>query len=224
MKIAGIDPSINSSGKVIMDLCDDTYHIKSIKYYAYNSVKKNVIDSENVSVDYLGSNYTSKVMYDRQDIAYNILLKDMEDVKHVAVEGYAFGSTASRALIQMGEFIGGIKKTFYDLGKGVISYPPTAIKRFATNSGTSDKSAMVAAIKMKYLEYYPKEFDSLKQYESPHSDMVDAFWIAEVLRNHLIYDVYGSDKLPDDIVTLLNYSSSKKVHSIVDTVLYKKKV
>ena len=35
MKIAGIDPSMNSSGKVIMDLDDGTFDIRDIQFYGY---------------------------------------------------------------------------------------------------------------------------------------------------------------------------------------------
>ncbi len=223
MKIAGIDPSINSTGKCIMDLDDDTYEVKSIKFYGYSTVGKNQYNTDSVTVDHLGSKYTSKLMYERQDIAYNILKKDMEDVKHIAFEGYAFGKQGTRSLVQLGEFIGGMKKLFYDMGKGIILYPPKTVKKFATGNGNADKVLMCDSFKAVYSSLYPEEFNEFKNYESPMADMVDAFWMAETLRNHLIYDILGEELLESGIVGLLEFKSTKKTLSIVDTPLVIKK-
>ena len=50
MKICGIDPSINSSGKCILEL-DDKYDIVSVKLYAYNTTLNRCITSENFMVE-----------------------------------------------------------------------------------------------------------------------------------------------------------------------------
>jgi len=221
MKIAGIDPSMNSSGKCIMDL-DENYKINSIHYYGYHTTKIRSISGERVEIAHIGNKYSSLNMFDRQNLAYDILNKDMEDVKHVALEGYAFGKTGSSSLIQLGEFGGGLRKFFYDQGKGVIFYPPTTVKHFATGSGAADKIRMAESIKQLYPECYPSIFESFHQYESPHSDLCDAFWICEVLRNHLIYDVFGSDALEEHIRLLLEFKSVKKSSSIIETKLFLK--
>jgi Holliday junction resolvasome RuvABC endonuclease subunit len=221
MKICGIDPSINSSGKCIMEL-DDNYNIIGVKLYGYNKTNKRCISGENFIVDRLGTKYDKLNMFERQDIAYEILNKDMEDVKHIAFEGYAFGKSGSRALIQLGEFIGGMKKMFYDQGKGIIIYPPKVVKRFATGNGNADKIMMSNMFKEEFPQFYPEGFSLFPQNQDPHSDMCDAFWIAETLRNHLIYDILGEEHLDEGTVALLEEKSSKKVSSIVETELLKK--
>lgn len=223
MKIAGIDPSINSSGKCIMDLNDEDFSIKSINFYGYHTTKVRSIQIGNLCINHIGTKYSSLSMFERQDLAYDILNKDMEDVKHVAFEGYAFGKKGTSSLIQLGEFNGGMKKLFYDQGKGIVIYPPTTIKHFATGSGAADKVGMVESFKQLYPDYYPPSFNELPQYDSPHSDLCDAFWICEILRNHLIYDVFGESKLKPSTARLLEYKASKKSTCIVETELVIKK-
>lgn len=205
-----------------MDLDDETYEIKQLKFYGYHTTKVREFLGKNVSVKHLGSKYTSKVMFERQEIAYNILQDDMEDVQHVAFEGYAFGKQGTRSLVQLGEFIGGMKKMFYDMGKGIIIYPPKTVKKFATGNGNADKVLMCDAFKTLNPDLYPSEFQEFEQYESPMADMVDAFWIAETLRNHLIYDILGEECLDPGTVALLESKSTKKTESIVETNLVKK--
>lgn len=223
MQICGIDPSMNSTGKCVMELDDTTFAIKSMKFYGYNSVNSRCLNGDNVILTSVGSKYLKDNMFNRQNIAYEIIAKDMEVVKHVAFEGYAFGATKTNSIFQIGEFVGGMKKMFYDMGKGIIVYPPSVIKRFATGSGSADKTQMSAMFKEEYPNLYPSLFDSFPQNESPHSDLCDAFWIAEALRNHIIYETLGSKALSDTMVALLEYKSNKKIQSIVDTTIVKKK-
>lgn len=222
MKICGIDPSMNSSGKCIMDLDPKDFSIKNIKFYGYNSVKIRCISEGNVNLTSVGTKYLKSNMFDRQNAAYKIINEDMEDVKHVAFEGYAFGATKTNSIFQIGEFVGGMKKMFYDAGKGIMIYPPSVVKRFATGSGSADKTQMSAMFKEEYPHLYPEQFNLLPQNESPHSDLCDAFWITEILRNHIIYDTLGSSALSDNMVTLIEYKSGKKIQSISETKIIKK--
>jgi len=222
MKICGIDPSMNSSGKCIMELGPNNFSIIDIKFYGYNSVKIRCINEENVNLTSVGTKYLKSNMFDRQNIAYEIINEDMDDVKHVAFEGYAYGATKTNSIFQIGEFIGGMKKMFYDAGKGIMIYPPSVIKRFATGSGSADKTQMSAMFKEEYPQLYPKQFDKLPQNDSPHSDLCDAFWIAEVLRTHIIYDTLGAEALTEGKVTLIEHKSSKKIQSISETKIIKK--
>jgi Holliday junction resolvasome RuvABC endonuclease subunit len=207
-----------------MDLDDDTYQIKSLKFYGYDKAKIREFMGEQVFVHHLGSKYTNKIMYERQDIAYDIVKKDMEDVVHIAFENYAFGKQGTRSLVQLGEFIGGMKKLFYDMGKGIVLYPPKTVKKFATGNGNADKVLMCDVFQKTCPHLYPEEFSQFKNYESPLADMVDAFWIAETLRNHLIYDILGTEALEAGIVGLLESKSTKKTDSIVETPLVRKDV
>ena len=228
MKICGIDPGMNSTGKCIMTLDDKTFDIVDVQLYGFNKVIKRCLSGQNCRIFHTSTKYTQMPMYDRQNMAYDILLKDMEDVKHVAFEGYAYGYSdkekSSGRLIEIGEFVGGMKKLFYDLGKGIIIYPPTSIKKFATGNGAAGKIMMCEMFALKYPKYYPSEvFSQLPQFEDPHADICDAFWIAHTLRYHLIYEILGTDSLNPGIVALLESKSTNDSDSIVETVLVKKK-
>lgn len=225
MKICGIDPSINSSGKCILDLDDENdYNIISATFYGYNITKNRCFSRRgNVEIFHVGTKYAKLNMFDRQNMVYAYMKKDMEDVTHVAFEGYAFNAGSTRSIFQLGEFIGGMKKLYYDMGCGIIIYPPRSVKLFATGNGNADKSQMCMAFKNEYPDHYPEEFELMKQYVDPHADLCDAFWMAETLRNQLIYDIIGPDHMDEGTVALLESKSTKKSHSIIETGLVKKK-
>ena len=210
-----------------MTLDDGTYDILDVQLYGYNSTKKRCVSGLNCRVDHVGTKYTKMNMFDRQNIAYDVLTLDMEDVKHVAFEGYAYGfakkSQESGRLVQLGEFIGGMKKFFYDAGKGIIIYPPRTVKRFATGNGNAGKTMMCEMFEEEYPQYYPREvFNNLPQFIDPHGDICDAFWIAETLRNHLIYEVFGTENLDEGTVAMLELKATKNTSSIVETELIKR--
>jgi hypothetical protein len=70
---------------------------------------------------------------------------------------------------------------------------------------------MCEAMRAVYPQFYYPEFDQFpKQYESPHADLCDAFWMCEILRNHIKHDILGPDSLPKDILAMLTYHTPKK--------------
>lgn len=212
MKIAGIDPSINSSGKVIMDLHDDSFDIVGIEFYGYNKVKKLSCDIDNVHIGHVGTDYAEVSMMERQCRAYAQLDRGMDDVKYVAFEDYAYAKAktgGNNSIFQIGEFCGGARLHFYMQGKGIITYGIPQIKKFATGSGAAEKIAMCESFREHYPDLYPPYFDTFKkQYESPHADLCDAFWMCEILRNHLKYDILGPDSVDDDTRHLLESKCS----------------
>lgn len=213
MKIAGIDQSIDSSGKVIMDLDDDTLDIKSVDFYGYSSRLYRQHEEERVHIYALGTDYERMPMMTRMDRAFTLLSRDMEDVKYVAFEDYAYAKAkdqSSNSVFQIGEFCGGVRYYFYMMGKGIITYGVPQIKHFATGNGNAKKPAMCQAVKDVYPQFYYPFIDTLSpQYESPHSDLCDAFWICEILRNHIKHDILGPESLPPDILALMRFTSTK---------------
>lgn len=211
-----------------MTLDDDTFDLLDVQLYGYNKTIKRCISGQNCQIAHTSTKYTKMNMFDRQNMVYDILLEDMDDVKHVAFEGYAYGyankEKSSGSLVQIGEFVGGMKKLFYDLGKGIIIYPPPTIKKFATGNGSAGKTMMCEMFAMEFPQYYPnKVFEQLPQFEDPHGDICDAFWIAHTLRYHLIYEIIGTDSMDDGVVAMLETKSDKKTAAIVETKLVKKK-
>jgi Holliday junction resolvasome RuvABC endonuclease subunit len=224
MKIAGIDPSMNSSGKCIMDLNDDL-DIIDVKLYGYNKTKTRCIsDESNVFIYHTGSNYTSLSMPARQNIAYEFLNIDMEDVAYIGYENYSMSSKSS-SQYQIGEFVGGVKKMFYDQGKGYMLFAPKSVKRYATGNGNSGKIEMQFAYKEKYPQFYYDIIDEIPTSASdytPVEDIVDAFWVAELMRSLMKIEKFGMDSIDDDLMTRLTYKSTKKSKSLIESELIKK--
>ena len=214
MKICGIDPSINSSGKVIMDLDDKTFDIKTVDYYGYSSHLCDLHEEEHIHIYPLGTDYTKQAMAVRMDRAFTVLDIDMEDVKYIAFEDYAYeeaNKQGSNSIFQIGEFCGGVRYHFYKMGKGIITYGIPQIKHFATGSGGAQKPAMCQSVKDHYPQFYYPYLDTLTpQYESPHSDLCDSFWMCVILRNHIKYDILGPDSIPDETLGMLLYTSAKR--------------
>ena len=214
MKIAGIDPSMNSSGKVIMDLDDETFAVKDIQFYGYQPKLNAVLETEHVHIMCSGTDYDKVPMLVRQERAIKILERDMEDVKYISFEDYAYEKANegnSNSIFQIGEFCGAYRRHFYLQGKGIITYGICQIKHFATGNGDANKIAMCEAMKAVYPQFYYPEFDQFpKQYESPHSDLCDAFWMCEILRNHIKYDILGPESLPEDTLALMRFHTAKK--------------
>lgn len=221
MKIAGFDASMNSTGKCIITMHDETFDILEIDFYGYNKTKKRCVEEGNVHIKCVGTQYTQMSMFERQDIAYNILNIDMDDVKFAAIEGYSFGSTLSNSTFQIGEFIGGLKKMLYDQGKGIVIYPPSVVKYYATEKGNAQKNHMKMAFLQRYPQYYPQQIEHLPPFEDPQADLIDAFWIAMILRSHIMYE--AKVNLENEITEALEHKSSKKVESILETEMFKKK-
>lgn len=203
-KIAGFDPSIASTGKTIMRIDPETFNILGLKYYAYHDTKIRCnVDDDMMRIDCVGTKYSKLSIIERQDIAYSILDIDMDDVKYVAFEGYAYSkarnssSSNSRGMMQLGEFIGTLKYRYAKMGMGILVYPSTSVKKLATGNGTADKLPMRDQIKHDYPEYYHPYFDSLIQWPNPASDMCDSFWICESLRIHMKYELLGESALSD---------------------------
>ena len=198
IKICGIDPSTASCGKTIMLLDKTDYSIVDLKYYCYSDTKVRCYHDYIMDIECVGSKYKTLSIMERQHIAYPVVDKDMEDVDVISLEGYAFskaGKNNSRGLVQLGEFIGALKFRYYEQGKGIVVYPSTSIKKFATSDGGADKLKMCAYLKNDYHQYYHPYFDNIQKWENPTSDMVDSFWICEALRCHIKHDVLGSDAL-----------------------------
>lgn len=217
MKIAGIDPSITSSGKVIMEL-DRNLEVTDIQFYGYQPHLNAQLETDHVHIMCSGTDYTKIPMLVRQDRAMAILDRDMEDVRYVSFEDYAYEEAnrgQSNSVFQIGEFCGIARRHFYLQGKGVITYGITQIKHFATGDGEAKKPAMCEAMRELYPQFYFPEFDQFpKQYDSPHSDLCDAFWMCEILRNHMKLDIFGPDRVDPAILAMLRFKEDKKSRSL----------
>lgn len=226
MKICGIDPSISSSGQVIMTLDNDTLAVKDIQFYGYTYTKMYAIDEGNVHISYLGreDEYRARSIPDRQMQTYAMIAKPLEGVSFIGMEDYATSKTKhnSGSILQIAEFCGGIRYLAYTMGIGIVNYGIMQIKRFATGNGNAGKPEMCISFANEYPDLYPKDiFAKLKQYESPHNDLCDAFWMCEILRNCMLVEKLGVDAIDDTKFTFLTTTTQKGSLSLIEAPLMK---
>jgi Holliday junction resolvasome RuvABC endonuclease subunit len=218
MQICGMDLSINSPGKVILNLDNSTFDVKSVSFFGYNQIKKRTLTQCNIKIAHIDKHFQILNMCERVNIATNILNESMEEVSIIAIEGYSYGSEGR--LFEIGEFTGGVKQFFYNQGKRIICYPPNCIKQFATGSGGADKIKMKLAFKNRFPTLYPIAIDNLPDFESPQSDLIDAFFIAMLLRFHIMYE--KGLTLDQDILLALIHKSKIKSKSIAETKSFRR--
>lgn len=229
MRVCGIDPSIKSSGIVVMDLDDETLDINDIQFYGYTTLKKYAIDEANVHIKFIAGDdeYLNMSMPAKQELAYPIIRNALDGVQYVGIEDYAVSKAhgGSSSMIQIAEFCGGLRYMMYEMDIGFINYGILQIKRFATGDGNAEKVGMCCAFRDEYPNLYPAAvFDKLKQYESPMADLCDAFWMCEILRNHMKLEKLGASALTDTQFVLLTTTSTKGALALVDSPLVKRGV
>lgn len=228
MKIAGIDPSVMSSGITVMDLDDDTLDVKDIQFYGYTTSKMYAVDEGNVHIERLMSEdeYRDLPMPARQERAYDIIKKALEGVSFVGIEDYAVSKAAggsSSSMIQIAEFCGGIRLMMYQMNIGYINYGILQIKRYATGDGKAEKVGMCCAFREEFPDLYPADiFAKLKQYESPMADLCDSFWMCEIMRNHMKLEKFGPDSLTDEQFAFLTTTVTRGALALADSPLIKK--
>ena len=225
MKIAGIDPSIKSSGIVVMDL-DDDLEVKDIQFYGYTTIKKYAVDEGNVHIAFLcpADDYAALCMPERQRLTYDIIAKRLEGVTFLGMEDYATSKahTGSGSILQIAEFCGGIRYLAYMKGLGIINFGIGQIKRFATGDGDADKISMCVSFRSEYPKLYPAEiFEKLKQFESPHNDLCDAFWMCEILRELMVLEKFGEERLDPTKLALLTTTKTLGSISLAESPMMK---
>jgi Holliday junction resolvasome RuvABC endonuclease subunit len=218
MIIAGIDPSMNSSGVCKMTL-GDNYEVLKIDFYAYNMTKKWCFCKENINIECVGTSFGKKLIYERIDIVNSFLEDWLVGVEHCSFEDFAYdkAGNGSGSILQLAEFIGAMRKKVHDMHIPIDRYSPTAVKVFATGTRTATKPMMMQAFEQKYPTLFNKLiFTDLKLDDSPQEDIVDSFWMAEVLRCRLAIEA----KKPIDSALYLkmNTSSSKNTSALVESI------
>lgn len=125
-KIAGIDPSLNHTGIVILDEDGNIIHQSLVEPKKLREIPR------------------LKFIKDR----VMEILKE-HDIKYVSIESYSFGSRG-RATFSLGELGGVLRLAFLEAGIEFKDYAPTSLKKFVTGSGNADKYQVRASIKEKY--------------------------------------------------------------------------
>lgn len=177
MKIVGCDLSINSSGFVKFDL-DTNFNIIEKDYMGFTHVKKNA--SEKIFF------YDKKQFKNafEQEAWMAVRMHDFLDgCEYAGVEDYAFA--AKGKVFHIGEFCGSVKRWLYwgwspqNNGLKFRLYDPCSIKMFACNNGTATKEDMIDEYDKVARD--PLGLNFLPRFKSPKEDIVDAYWIAQLL-------------------------------------------
>ena len=104
-------------------------------------------------------------------------LKDVDKLSvFVAIEGYSMGSKGK--VFNLAEHTGMFKYMLSSSGHKYTTVAPTTVKKFATDSGRSDKFAMMTF----FNKEHGRDLISLshaKTVASPYSDIVDSYFIAK---------------------------------------------
>jgi len=178
MKLAGIDYSMTSPGMVIGDTND---HSKCM-FYGIRQKKKQVSIAPNVILFEPNDSYTcseERYFILAQNFLQVILLNE---IKHVYIEGYSYGSTGNT--FSIGENTAILKFLLWQEGIQVSVLQPSEIKKFATEKGNANKVAMTEAFELKTGCRLDKLIDDErtigKPIPAPVSDMIDAYWILQL--------------------------------------------
>lgn len=171
MIITGLDLSQNGSGCVKFEL-DKNLNIIKKDYLGFTHVKKN--SSKNVLF------YSKKQFrnyFEQNEWMKNHILDFCKDVEFCSIEDYAF--SALGRITFLAEFEGLVKYSLYQEGKKIRLYDIASIKMYACDNGGATKEDMIDKYDKDALD--PLKLNYLPRFKSPKEDIVDAFWIVNLL-------------------------------------------
>ena len=110
--------------------------------------------------------------------AYNIV----QGCEEVYLEGYAFATSAQAGVRSIAENTGLLKHKMWKNKISFKTYPPTVIKKFATDKGNANKEMMYSAFVYELLtptDLKERLTPKATKIISPISDIVDSYFIAK---------------------------------------------
>jgi Holliday junction resolvasome RuvABC endonuclease subunit len=183
--IAGIDPSMNGTGICKFKL-NENFDIVEYDYISFTQIKK--IEDNNI---YLCRHKDFKNNMEKSIFTISKISEFVSDCEYIAREDYAMGAIGM--IFDIAEFVGCLKMNLYSLNKKIRMYSPKTVKKFNTLDGNADK--------IKGEDVYHKNGDVLKlnhlpEYKSPKLDIIDAYFICNLLHNELKLR-HGISKIKD---------------------------
>lgn len=188
-----IDASMNSSA-----ICKWTDDYKLVGVFFFTSRKKDIdykfeyaTDIVYTSVPYFHEKKTFENCLDKNKFMIDNIIKyiadEEEEITSIAIEGNSFNSIGRQS--DVFQYTGALKyalMTEFDIK--LTEYAPTQIKKFA-GKGNYDKDLMRKAMISRFptsalmldLYFYDDRFGINKH---PQEDIVDAFWIGELMNNN----------------------------------------
>ncbi len=159
--VLGIDQSLNGSAFVWMK----NFKVVDFKFFT------NTISKSHDPHAILNREMDTKRLDNIFSFADNLLKNNKFD--NAAIEDYAFAASKSNSVFQLGGLGEMLRLQLYRSGIAFRTYEPSKVKKFATGSGSAEKSEMVLAA-------YKDGFD-VGQYGKSGEDLADAYWIAKML-------------------------------------------
>lgn len=219
MKILGLDLSINGSGCVKFDL-DNLFNVTEMSYMSFTQVKKH----ETKNIHYF-SKKQFRNSFEQTAWMTTKFFDFFEGCEYAAVEDYAFG--AKGMVFNIGEFVGSVKKFLYwgwdknNRGMNLRLYDPCSIKMWATDKGNATKEDMVDAYDKIHKD--PLKLSFLNRFGSPKEDIVDAYFIAELLRMELMLRlaIVPLSGLKEKQIQIFNRTTKSHPTNILATDFYK---
>ena len=170
MFLVAIDWSKNGSGITKYNTLTG-----KMDYLTFSSVKKNVSDH----IKFLPKK-DFKNDWDQIKFMTDIVLDFIPKGSPIIIEGYSFGSVGS--VFDIAESCGVMKwRLITEHDCKFMEVPPTTIKKWATGSGGADKVKMTNAYFN--LTSIPFELTHLSKFKSPQNDIIDSFWMLDLLIN-----------------------------------------
>jgi hypothetical protein len=177
-KIAGIDYSLVSPSVTIIDI-----KTSSVVGHYLTTTKKNVRTIK--CADWYSAVGTEHLEYTNQQERYdqiaNWILNLVRGCDAVRIEDYAMG--AKGKVFNIAEGTGLTKWMLWKNGISFDLISPTALKKYATGKGNSDKPAMHSAFAAKAGFNLSDQFGG--RIANPVSDLVDSMWLVWMLQGEL---------------------------------------
>lgn len=176
--VMGVDYSMTCPAACIC-LNEEEFAFEHCKFFFLTDSIKNAapVKSEQIFSAPIPEYKTDEQRFDSLSECFMVFAL-LYGAKEVAIEGYAYGG--SGVVFQIAENTGLLKHKLYKQNIGLSIYPPTRIKKFATENGRADKEMMYDAfiketgVDLKSLLNYTKSKTS-----SPIGDIVDAYYICK---------------------------------------------
>lgn len=170
---------------------DESYEIQHISLHGVTKTDKWVWSGEDLTIHKIPKEYDSHPPHYRPTIILEMLKDLFTGVDYVAVEDYAFG--AKGKVFDIAECSGALKNFFYSQKIPMKKFPPMTVKLCAAGSGTADKVLMGMAFKESRLaKMVNQHIFELPEYDNPQEDLIDAIYMANVLRLELCYRANGA--------------------------------
>ena len=193
MIIAGLDVSPTSTGCIKFEL-DSQFNIVKIEKLGFCEIAQTSKNAWKDVITYKDGQFST--YYHRQSFMLPKIMDFLKDAEYIALEDYAF--SAKGKITMLAEVCGNIKSRLFDDGKKIRAYDPGSVKLYATGKGNAKKPDMFDSYQALS---YKEDFSYLPQIKvhkkgakagqrnkdgiSPTSDLIDAFFICDMLRHEL---------------------------------------